>query len=52
MGMKRMAATEDLHNKINKVLPKLNVPLRKLVEVGWSTMYSWKEQWLVLLPKM
>jgi hypothetical protein len=33
MGMKGTTAAEDLHDEIKKVLPKLNVPLRKLIGV-------------------
>jgi hypothetical protein len=33
MAMKGTATVEDLHDKIKKVLQKLNVPLRKIVGV-------------------
>jgi hypothetical protein len=33
MGMKGRTATENLHDEIKKVLPRLNVPLCKLVGV-------------------
>jgi hypothetical protein len=43
MAMKGMTTSEDLHDEIEKVLQKLNIPIQKLVGVVTDGHHLWPE---------